>query len=463
MIKRSFLCLFLSTCLFFRCLFGSATQAQFEENIRGKLWLTISKNISIYHILVLLTPSAEGMRPYLDHPLHEKAEAYFSRYKDHPAVQFTDQIFQNYHYFAFNYMAFFYSDFPEARMRDDIILPPEYVQNPQMQQMMSQYVALVGDFYRSAAFEKFWKDNEEDLRSAMKTCREAMPEFDLPGMMESLYNEQADRFYFVPCPFMKTMGTHVEVENKQGKMTYYYIAGGNIYADRFSNISTAFHEFSHSFIEPISVKYAKELSGLNYLYKPLEKALAPMGYRDWDRAFNEHIVRSAEIHLLRKSLGEEARDKKMAMEKQAGFQLIEGFYHHIQTYDDHHDQYPTLEAYYPNLLEDLGRIRVESVRVPGPMGFYPEYCENRLYVKDVVPNSVFESSGIEKGDILYSVEDKEITSDQSFNEAKEERWNRADEGDSVRVCIIRDREKIFKHLMVPFVIEYRYAKNSDWK
>jgi hypothetical protein len=461
--KRNFLYLFVSTCLFFQCLFGSTTQAQLEENVRGKLWLTVSKNVSVYHILVLLTPSAEGMRPYLDHPLHEKAEAYFNRYKDHPAVAVTDQIFQNYHYFAFNYMAFFYIDFPEARMRDDIVLPPEYVQNPQMQQMMSQYVALVGDFYRSTAFEKFWKDNEEDLRSVMKTCREAMPEFDLPGMMESLYHEQADRFYFVPCPFMKTMGTHVEVQDKQGKMTYYYIAGGNIYEDRFSNISTAFHEFSHSFIEPISAKYAKELSELDYLYKPLEKALAPMGYPNWDRAFNEHIVRAAETHLLRKSLGEEAKDKKIVMEKESGFQLIERFYHHIQTYGDHHDQYPTLEAYYPNLLEDLGQIKVDSILVSGPMGFYPEYRENRLYMKGIVPNSVFESSSVEKGDILYSIEDRKITSEQSFNEAKEERWNRADEGDSVRVCMIRDGKKMFKRIGVPFVTDYRYVINNGGK
>jgi hypothetical protein len=128
-------------------------------------------------------------------------------------------------------------------------------------------------------------------------------------MMESFYNEQLDRFYFVPCPFMKKVGMHVEIENKQGNRIFYYIAGGNIYENRLSNISTAFHEFSHSFIEPISAKYAKELSEMEYLYKPLERALTPMGYRDWDRAFNEHLVRAAEAHLMSKSFGEEIKSK----------------------------------------------------------------------------------------------------------------------------------------------------------
>ncbi len=439
--KRNFFCLFVIICLSFRCFFVSATQAQFEENVRGKLWLTISKSVSVNHILVLLSPTSDHMRSYLNNPLHEKAEAYFSRFKDHPAVQFTDQIFQNYNYFAFNYMAFFYTDFPEARMRDDIVLPPEYVQNPQIQQIMSQYVVLVDDFYRITAFDKFWKDNEEDLRSVMETCREAMPEFDLPGVMESFYNEKVDRFYFVPCPFMKTMGMHVEIENKQGNRTFYYIAGGNIYQNRLSNISTAFHEFSHSFIEPISAKYAKELSELEYLYKPLEKDLTPMGYRDWDRGFNEHIVRAAEAHLMGMSFGEEIRSKKLTMEKQSGFQLIDRFYHYIQSYDENHDQYPTLEAYYPILLKYLRQIQVDSVSAPGTMGFYPEYHENRLYVKDTVPNSIFAVSGIEKGDILYSIEGREITSKRSFIEAKEAYWNHTVVGDSVSVCLIRDGKK----------------------
>ena len=114
-----------------------------------------------------------------------------------------------------------------------------------------------------------------------------MPRFDLPQMMESFYNRRVTGFYFVPCPFMKTMGTHVEVQNRGGNWTFYYIAGGGIFRNRLSNISTAFHEFSHSFIEPISVQYSEQISNQSDLYKPLKSDLSKLGYQNWDRGFNE--------------------------------------------------------------------------------------------------------------------------------------------------------------------------------
>jgi S1-C subfamily serine protease len=86
---------------------------------------------------------------------------------------------------------------------------------------------------------------------------------------------------------------------------------------------------------------------------------------------------------------------------------------------------------------------------------------DRFYIKDSIPNSIFAVSGMEKGDILYSIEGREITSEQSFTEAKEECWNHTVVGDSVSVCLIRDGEKMFKRIRVPFFTEYRYMiKNS---
>lgn len=135
------------------------------------------------------------------------------------------------------------------------------------------------DFNNSTKFEAFWKSHQDDLLAVLKEMQGNIPQFDLPEMMESFYNRRVVRFYFVPCPFMKTMGTHVEIQDVDGNWTFYYIAGGNIFKNKFSNISTAFHEFSHCFIEPVSAEYYEQISNLDYLYKPLKNDLSKMGYQ----------------------------------------------------------------------------------------------------------------------------------------------------------------------------------------
>lgn len=450
--KRSIiLCVFLFH-LFF-CLEGFG---QFEQRVDDKLWITIPKNISVFHILVILTPSGEAMKKYYEHPLHLAAYNYFQESKEHPAVQVTDQIFKKYHYFAFNYISFYYSGFPDANLRSDIVLPPEYTNDENMKRMIEKYVVLVKDFYSSTKFEAFWESHQDDLLTVLKEMQGNMPQFDFPEMMESFYNRRVERFYFVPCPFMKTMGTHVEVQDGDGNWTFYYIAGGNIFNNKFSNISTAFHEFSHCFIEPISAEYSEQIYELDYLYKPLKNDLSKMGYQNWDRGFNEHMVRAAEILLLRKAFGEEIEMKKLGREKRIGFQLIERFYGYFRDYDERRNVYQDLKAYYPIILKDLTRLRVEEYRRPGIMGFYPEYRENKLYIKNVVANSTFDAAGLQEGDILFSIENMEIHSEENFNEAKGMWWNHTKEGDSVRVCYIRDGERMVKNITVPFITDYKY-------
>jgi len=440
--------------LFFSCL---EIYAQSEMKVSEKLWIACPKNLAVFHILVILTPSGEGMKERFPHPLVNQARDYFRDFKDHPAVMMTDELFQKMWYFMFNYLALYYSDFPDARL--EAVIPAEYQEWKHMEKMIEKYLASVRDFYLNAGFEEFWKAHSQNTQDIMRKVRDSLPAIDIPELLEDFYGRTVNRYYFVPCPFMAQSATHVEVQDKDGNWRFYHLDGGLGSQDRFACAYFAFHEFSHSFIEPISMNYQEQISKLAYLYKPLKKDFERMGYRDWDRAFAEHMVTAGQLHLFRKAFGEEKAKEMLQREIQKGFRLIKHFYAYFEEYDKNREVYSDLNAFYPQIFSRLSRFRVEEYRRPGILGFYYEFNGDKCLIKDVVPGSAFQKAGIEKGDILLSVGDTEIRSKQDFDEAMK-RKEEVKEGDALKVILFRDGQKLNKITAVTFVTDYRYVEGK---
>ena len=431
--------------------------AQIGNRISEKLYVSCSKNLTLFHILVLISPSGVGIKDEPNQSLVKEARKYFLDCKNHPAVQYSDQIFRQMWYFPFNFIAFYYSEFPEAEPIREF--PQEYDIDDNMRAMIANYITQVRDFYDTSNFDQFWTDHVDTMRSILNDVKENFTVMDLPEMMEAFYGSQVERFYLVPCPFMTSSATHVEVE-ECGEWTFYHLAGPGLFSDSFLNAYTAFHEFSHSFIEPISRRYSNQIDQLAYLYKPLQERFARMGYRDWDRAFNEHMVTAGQLQFTGKVFGDERKTDMLKREKERGFQLIERFDHYFQDYDQNRDPYKNLHDYYPVLLEDLATIQVDSFRTAGPMGLYPEYRNDNCYIMDVVAGSAMEMAGIKKNDVLVAIEDIDISSPDKLKRAKEKYWNTTEEGVQITIRIKRNGEIIKHRVSVQFTTKYQYLLNN---
>jgi len=431
--------------------------AQNEVKVGKKLWVASTKNLAVFHILVMLSPSGEAMKQRFFHPLTKKARDHFSEFRNHPAVQSTDQMFKMAWYFVLNNIAFYYSEFPEAKLVRKI--PEEYREWKSMEKMISDYLASVRDFYLRSRFENFWENCLQEIQAVMIEVKDNLPSLDIPQLMEDLYGKPVERFYFVPCPFMASSATHVEI-NDNGKWIFYHLDGLQKYSDSFSNVYYAFHEFSHSFLEPISRKYSEEINKLAYLYQPLKEDFQRLGYASWERAFAEHLVTAGQLFLTRKTFGEEKAEKMLERESKQGFMLLVRFCDYFNEYDRNRGRFKDIEAFYPEILSRLSRLKVEEFRRPGILGFYPEYREGKLFIKELVPESPLQRAGAQKDDILLAVGKSQINSEESFNRAKERWWKSAKEGDSVEIVILRQGKEIRMSVLVPFVTDYRYVEDK---
>ena len=433
---------------------SSAIPTRFTKD---RLTVHCPENLAILHILVIISNSDNYQTKMFTHPLAHKAQKYFSSCKNHPAVFITGNLYQQMWYFPLNYLAFHYSEFPQAKEIHPF--PSEFDIDDTMKTLLTNYVHQVNDFYITSNFKQFWEEHSDEITAIIENVKNDFPEVDLPHMMEEFYGREIEKFYLVPCPFMTNSGTHVEV-NKNGKWNFYHLAGPDLFSDPFTNIYTAFHEFSHSFIEPVSREYSSQINKLAYLYKPLQQEFSRMGYRDWDRAFNEHMVTAGQLHFTGMSFGDERKERMLNIEKNKGFRLIERFYNYLQDYKENRKHYNTLYDYYPVLLQDLATIQIDSCRTAGPLGIYAEYSDDGCYIKDIVTGSSMAQAGIQKGDILVAIKDIEITSQDKLKQAKEKYWNSADEGEKITITIKRNGEVISKPVLVLVKTRYEFLQKN---
>ena len=436
---------------------GLTVFAQNEVKVRKKLLIACPKNLAVLHILAMLSPSGEAMKQRFFHPLTMKARGYFSEFKNHPAVETTDKLFKMAWYFALNNIAFYYSEFPQAKLVREF--PEEDKEWKAMEKMISSYVASVRDFYLRSRFDNFWENHLQDIQAVMLEVKDNLPSVEIPQLMEDFYGKSVERFYFVPCPFMASSAAHVEI-NDNGKWIFYHLDGFQKYSDSFSNAYYAFHEFSHSFLEPISRKYSEEINKLAYLYQPLKEDFQRLGYTSWDRAFAEHLVTAGQLLLTKKVFGEERTRNMLERENTQGFRLLNRFCDYFKEYEANRRKFKDIEAFYPEILSRLSRLKVEEFRRPGIMGFYPEYKEDKLFIKDLVPDSALQRAGAQKDDIFFAIGKDRINSEENFNKAKERWWNKAKEGDSVEMVILRQGKEIRMSVPVPFVVDYRYIEEK---
>ncbi|KPK78436.1 MAG: hypothetical protein AMS25_15390 [Gemmatimonas sp. SM23_52] len=437
---------------------ASTGTAQLERQLSEKIAIICPKNLAVFHVLVILSPAGEERRQFIDHPLADAAREYFAGFADHPAVQVTDRMFRSSWYFGLNFIAFHYSEFPEAQQTRAFPELPELTEG--MKAMMSQYVELARDFYSVSNFEAFWNAHAAEIESMIEQTAGAIRAPDLPQMMEGFYGREVERFVFVPSPFMQQSGMHVELED-DGRWTFYYVAGGDIATDTFYNTYFAFHEFGHSFIEPISARHAERLNQLAYLYRPLQERFRQLGYRTWDRAFNEHLITAGQLHLSRPVFGEERVTELLERERANGFQLIDRFYGYLSEYASNRDRYPDLETFFPVILDDLATLRVEEYRRPGLMGFRTESDRESVVVREVIEGSAFAEAGVQGGDVIIGLDGIPITTYETFREARERSWNQAAEGDSVQVVVLRGDTTMVMAIPVAFVTDYRYLEAKE--
>lgn len=86
-----------------------------------------------------------------------------------------------------------------------------------------------------------------------------------------------------------------------------------------------FHEFSHSFINPLGYQYFKNVDMSNLLEDAKKNGL-PSYYNDAIVVINEYVVRAVQIYLGKKYMENEYMKRHINNNKKIGYKYVEGFF-----------------------------------------------------------------------------------------------------------------------------------------
>lgn len=110
------------------------------------------------------------------------------------------------------------------------------------------------------------------------------------------------------------------------------------------------HEFAHTVINPLAERHRAAIAQSSHLHREIASKMLENGYAKWDQAVYEHIIRAITARLAARDKGEEAGRKAVTEEVQRGFVYVPALVESLRVYEDNRDKYPTLDAYFPQLL-----------------------------------------------------------------------------------------------------------------
>lgn len=112
-----------------------------------------------------------------------------------------------------------------------------------------------------------------------------------------------------------------------------------------------FHEFSHSFVNPLVDSYANEVNTYEHLYEPIEESMKSQGYFEWHVTVKEQIVRAVTCRLGALKYGKEiGKNYFEDIEKAHRFIYVEALIEKLKIYENNRDKYKDFSSFFPELL-----------------------------------------------------------------------------------------------------------------
>jgi len=296
---------------------------------------------------------------------------YFSPFKSHPAVtKFIEMSNINFNYDAPPTAMLFLSNPPELK----IVTPfTNYIIGRAGGREDSEaFIEALRDFAVKSNFMDFFNAHKDFYAILIKDAEATLGDYKDVSMLENFYGISQNSYNIILVPlFAHGYGPKVEIE--PSKYDIYCIIGyvqrgTPSFGERLSLRYLVWHEFSHSFVNPITEKYVNEVNKYSKLFLPIKDIMEKMAYSQWQLCVNEHIIRAVVVKFAEKAIEQDFEqdvaeimlsvlsERLLSDEVKKGFVYIRRIYDLIDTYEKNRDKYPTFIDFYPEILDYFSEI-----------------------------------------------------------------------------------------------------------
>lgn len=294
----------------------------------------------------------------------EKIDQHFSSFKDHEAVKFFDKISKKGLTFDAPPALMLFMD-DNFNLREDVELTDYIIRRANGRKNIEKLFIHLENFCTETDFIDFYNNNIEFYNEIIKGTLDIINnEKNIIEQLEDYYGIKQKSYNVVLVSLYGGGSYGPRIQTKDGKFEIYSIIGpyfkdfdGSLsFGSERYFIHLQQHEFSHSFINPLTEKNINLANLYSELYKPIKSTMKDMAYSNWETCLNEHIIRALTARFAYLENPDEGI-RHLEADKENGFIYIKALFNKLEEYENNRDKYPAIEDFYPELLKSLDEFK----------------------------------------------------------------------------------------------------------
>ena len=309
-------------------------------------------------ITIKLLCDYEGLTRY-DVAYSQFVRDYFSPFKSHEAVKLFRKITENGTY-SDAYLG------PVLSLSEPPGLTPlfpyenyeYYIRAFQGETRFRTFYKLLSDFAIQSDFGTFFESQTTYYKSLIDTVFQTLGSENLIDVLEQYYGMRHRDYNLVLSPLFQHGGIGPRVRHPDNRLSIFSVIGpvGSVegipvYGTRDELLELIWHEFGHSFFNPVTERHRPDIGKYASLLDPiLDKMAKAGGYGAWEICLNEHLIRAITSRLFHRELGPKHGDGLLVRDIEKGFHYLPALIRALEDFERHHIQDMTFEDHYPTLL-----------------------------------------------------------------------------------------------------------------
>jgi len=221
---------------------------------------------------------------------------------------------------------------------------------------LEQYRKSIKQFFKTSNFETFWNSKVPFYNQMLDLAIANLDRMDFVETLETYLNETQSSYNIILAPAFRG-GFGPRIPNADGEFNIYAVLSvpnlqdGIPYLSKERILHYVWHEFGHSFVNPLTDKHSERVSALNSLFEPIKDVMARQAYGNWETVVNEHVIRAINIRLMYLHFGSEQSNAVLETELERGFIYIEPLIEKLKIFEQKRDKNGiTFSQFYPELL-----------------------------------------------------------------------------------------------------------------
>lgn len=316
--------------------------------------------LSIVQVLSNYNKINDSLITEWDSEYKDKIIEKFSQYTNHKAVKQFEKMSN----LGFSYdappglMLFMDKNF---NVREDVELTEYIIGRAGGKNNINALFESLKEFCIDTNFIDFFNDNNNYYNRIINSTLELIPsDSNIIEDLEEYYGMRQKSYNIVLVSLYGKGSFGPKIDTKEDGTEIYSVLGCigidtmdlPIFGDLGFFTELQQHEFSHSFINPITDKNRNLAYSYEKLFIPIKGKMRSKAYANWDTCLNEHIIRALTSRFV---YHEDNLDgiKVLEMEKETGFIYVEALFNKLEEYENNRDKYPTIEDFYPELIKSL--------------------------------------------------------------------------------------------------------------